>query len=34
MNKGDLSKLMEETVRWRFIEQTLDETRTPFPYLL
>ena len=30
MKKGDLSKFIEEAVRWRVFEQTLAETREKF----
>ena len=30
MKKGDLSKFIEEAVRWRVFEQTLAETRSRF----
>lgn len=30
MKKGDLSKFIEEAVRWRVFDQTLDETRAQF----
>jgi len=30
MKKGDLSKFIEDAVRWRVFEQTLSETRAAF----
>jgi hypothetical protein len=30
LKKGDLSKFIEEAVRWRVFEQTLSETRAAF----
>jgi len=30
MKKGDLSKFIEEAVRWRVLEQRLDEARAQF----
>ena len=30
MNKGDLSKFIEEAVRWRVLDQTIAEARAKF----
>lgn len=34
LKKGDLSKFIEEAVRWRVLEQTIAETRSRFADLL
>jgi hypothetical protein len=30
MKKGDLSKFIEEAVKWRVLDQTIEEVRTKF----
>ncbi len=30
LNKGDISKFIEDAVKWRVLDQTITETRTKF----